>query len=168
MPQNPRTIVRTTLGRLGIVGAGVITVVTILVPASALAAPAAGSPSSPHAARVSALSAASSGSGAVKIPGTGILCTSHWKWQANNYLQNGGYTEVEWTSNPCGFSIQERSWCNEGGGSGYWSTSGIVFGTNIWDKSSCTPVISYASRGEVHFNYQDGSGWTKYQTFWTG
>jgi hypothetical protein len=166
MPQNPHTIVRSTRGRLGIVAAGVITVVTILIPASALAAPAPRSPSSAHAARAWSQPTASSGAVTVKMPGTD--CTSDWKWQANNYLQNGGYTQVEWTSNPCGYSIQERTWCNEGSGSGYWRTSGIVSGTNIWDKSSCTPIISYASRGEVHFNYQDGSGWTKYQTFWTG
>jgi hypothetical protein len=170
MPQNPRTIVRTTRGRLGIVAAGVITVsaFAILIPASAFAAPAAGSPSSAHTARASALPAASSGAVTVKMPGTANSCTSYWAWQANNYLHNGGYTQVKWTSNPCGYSIQERSWCNAGSGSGWWSTSGIVFGVNIWDKSSCTAGVSYASRGEVHFNYQDGNGWTTYQTFWTG
>jgi hypothetical protein len=168
MPQNPRIIVRTTRGRLGILAAGVVTVVTILIPASASAAPAAGSPSSAHAAKASARPTASSGAVTAKMPGTGILCTSDWTGQGNNYLQNGGYTQVEWTSNPCGFSIQERTWCNFGGGSGNWQTSGIVFGDNIWAKTSCTPIVSYASRGEVHFNHQDGKGWDTYQTFWTG
>jgi hypothetical protein len=134
----------------------------------ASAAPAAGSPSSAHAARTSALPTAPSGAVTVKMPGADILCTSDWKGNGNNYLHNGGYTQVEWTSNPCGFSIQERSWCNEGGGSGYWSPSGIVFGTDVWDQSTCKSIISYANRGEVHFNHQDGTGWTTYQTFWTG
>ena len=105
MPQNPRINVRTTRGRLGIVAAGVITVVTILIPASAFAAPAARSPSSAHAAKASALPAASSGAATAKTPGTN--CAYGWKWQANNYLQNGGYTEVAWKSNPCSYSIQE-------------------------------------------------------------
>jgi hypothetical protein len=155
MPQNLRTIVRTARGWLGIVAAGVVTVAAVLVPAPAFAAPAAGSPSS--------VLAGSSGTVTGRMPGTKILCTSYWTGAGDN---NAGYTEVEWTSNPCGYAIQERTWCIYMGGSGLWENSGIVFGDNIWDKSSCAN-FSYASRGEVHFNYQDGNGWTKYQTFWT-
>jgi len=72
---------------------------------------------------------------------------------------------VEWTNNPCGFSIQERSWCahNDLIG-GYWSTSGVVVRTGLWDASSCD-LVSHINRGEVRFDF--GGGWTKYKTFWT-
>jgi len=168
MLQNSHTVVRTARRLLSIMAAGGITVFAILIPAPAFAAPVAGSPSSAHAPKASAQPAASSGAVTARMPGTKILCTSYWAWQANNYLQNGGYTQVEWTNNPCGYTIQERTWCNAGGGSGGWQTSGIVLHNNIWAKTSCTPILTYASRGEVHFNYQDGNGWTTYQTFWTG
>jgi hypothetical protein len=154
MKLNSGTMARANRGRLGIVAAGVVMAVTALAPASAFAAPAAGSASQ---------TPADSTGGPIAATSNG--CTSYWKWQANNYLYNGGYTQVEWTSNRCGFTIQERSFCNTGSG-GNWSNSGIVSGEDIWDKSSCPALISYASRGEVHFNYQNGNGWTTYQSFW--
>jgi hypothetical protein len=161
MTQNSRTIVRATRGRLGIVAAGVVMAVTMLTPASAVAAPVAGS--------ASPAPTDSSGEGDVTdtMAGTNTLCTSHWKGQgARDPFTLGGYSEVEWTSNPCGFSIQERSWCAKtmvAGGD--WSTSGVVVRTNLWDKSSCARLTHAITRGEWRF--LSGSGWSTYKTFWT-
>jgi hypothetical protein len=162
MTQNARTIVRTTRGRLGIVAAGVITVATILTPTSAIAAPAAGS-----ASRATTDSSPADIAVTGTMPGTDTQCTSDYQWQANGYEGFGGYSQVEWTSNPCSFSIQERSWCSVLNGVSGWETSGVVVSTDLWDKTSCDPINSSITRGEVRFNYNDGSGWSTYTTFWT-
>jgi hypothetical protein len=76
----------------------------------------------------------------------------------------GGSTAVEWTSNTCNWLIQERSWCRYADGTGYWSNSGVVMATYLWDGSGC-PSNTTITRGEEHEN--DGGGWSTYQTFWT-
>jgi hypothetical protein len=158
MTQNSRTIIHTARGRLGIVAAGVIMAVSILTPASALAAPVAPTSADSSVADLDVTGA---------VPGASTDCTYSWEWQADAEGGIGGYSEVEWTSNPCGFSIQERSWCddilnpNDSG----WATSGVVIRTDLWDKSSCDPDLYRITRGEVRFNF--GSGWSAYQTFWT-
>jgi hypothetical protein len=159
---NPRAIVHTTRGRLGIVVAGVIPglimAVTMLTPASAVAAPAVRSASeAPTDSSGSEIAVTGT------IPGTDTECTSHYEWEADADLDIGGWSQVEWTSNPCGYSIQERSWCS--GPVSYWSTSGVVVSTYLWDKSGCSAPLYTIERGEVRFNY--GSGWTTFQTFWT-
>ena len=67
----------------------------------------------------------------------GSSCTtpSHWKvrWDAFSWTQ---YGEAEWTSNPCGLQLQERTVCNGSYGN-YTKYSGIVKGVNIWAKKKC-------------------------------
>jgi len=102
--------------------------------------------------------------GTATIPGTNTLCAYHYRWHVDTPVIFGGDSEVEWTNNPCGFSIQERSWCANVGVGGSWSTSGVVVRLNLWDKSSCGGATTI-NRGEVRFDF--GNGWTTYKTFWT-
>jgi hypothetical protein len=76
----------------------------------------------------------------------------------------GGSTAVEWDSNTCNWLIRDRSWCRNADGTGYWSYSGIVKATYLWDGSAC-PDGTTITRGEEAMNA--GNGWTTYQTFWT-
>jgi hypothetical protein len=126
----------------------------VAVPASAATVPAATSASPAPADIISA-----------DVAETANSCTSHYHWEAS---ESGDYSRVKWTSNPCGFLIQERSGCfNNFTFQFNWSTSGVVVAENLWDGSSCDPLDQDITRGEVHFNHQDGTGWTTYQTFWT-
>jgi hypothetical protein len=163
MKQGLRAVVPITMGRLGLVAAGIITVAAMVAPASAVAAPVAGP--------ASAAPADSGGPIAYTgtKPGTTTQCTSHWQWSATPGI--GGSSAVEWTSNPCNFSIQDRSWCVGFNGSGSWSNSGVVVKADLWDGSSCLPATTGVtsgtsiSRGEVRF--MDAGGWKPYTSFWS-
>lgn len=151
MTKNPRTIIRTTRGRLGIAAAGAVMLMTIFTPVAS----------------ASVASADDTSGGSIPVTGTlpdGTQCTSYWTWAAAVNSLGGGATAVEWTANPCDFRIQERSWCRNADGSGSWSTSGIVAGVDVPDGSSCGDNTTI-TRGEKHFNF--GSGWNTYTTFWT-
>lgn len=153
MTRNPGRITLTMLSRLGILAAGAFLAQTVVAAPSAVAAP---SPSTLSADIVVTAT----------MSGTNTACTSHWRWQAAN-AANGNYSEVEWTSNPCGFSIQERSWCVDafsGSGAGGWATSGVVLRTGLWDKTSCSSAEDI-TRGEWRF--ESSGGWSTYKTFWT-
>jgi hypothetical protein len=108
--------------------------------------------------------ATASGSVSGTIPGTNTACTSHWNWHVSESVA-GGYSEVEWTSNSCGYQIQDRSWCTAGVG-GYWSNSGVVTGVDIWDRANCE-VIAPVARGEQRFRSPGGS-WSTYKSYWSG
>ena len=72
-----------------------------------------------------------------EIAATANSCTSHYEWEAS---ESGDYSRVKWTSNPCGFQIQERSGCvNDFDFLFNWSTSGVVLAVNLWDASYCDP-----------------------------
>jgi len=157
MRQNPRT--RKTVGLLALVAGSMITMATMVAPASAVAAPVA------RPATSSAASSDITAASQTDIAETSGTCTSHWKWSVSyNILDIGGSSKVEWTSNSCGYKIQERSWCSLGDGSGNWETSGVVVSTGLWDGSSC-PAYEFITRGEVRFDH--GSGWGTYKTFWS-
>ena len=157
MTYTSRTIVRRVRGRLGMVAAvlgmaaGVMTAAAVAVPAFAATIPAAASASPAPTDITSA-----------DIAETANSCTSYYRWEAST---SGDYSRVKWTSNPCGFQIQERSGCSNSL-TFNWSTSGIVVGVNLWDESSCDTQHQIITRGEVHFNHEDGTGWTTYKTFW--
>lgn len=108
-----------------------------------------------------------SGSGAVTgtIPGTSVLCTSHWNWHVS-HPATGGYSEVEWTSNPCGFRIEDRNWCVSviPPDLGHYNYSGIVKRTYLWDKAGCgvTEVITGAQQ-----RYESGSSWHSWKQYWS-
>jgi hypothetical protein len=111
--------------------------------------------------------AVTSGSGTVTgtIPGTSVLCTSYWRWHVS-YPPTGGYSEVEWTSNPCGFRIEDRSYCESAihPGNEHWNYSGIVKSTYLWDKAGCgiTEVISRAQE-----RFENGSSWSGWNQYWS-
>jgi hypothetical protein len=104
------------------------------------------------------------------MPGADTDCTDH-HWIGNGIqagsLGIGGSSWVEWTSNTCGYLIQERSWCVSQDGSGFWSTSGVVKETGLLDSSSCGADSSHITRGEERTSSDGGSTWTTYTTFWT-
>jgi hypothetical protein len=138
-------------------------VITIVSPMSATAA-SAGSVASVSSAPTDRVDGDVDGT--AMIPGTNTLCRYHYKWHVDTSVFGGGVSKVEWTNNPCGFSIQERSWCEHSdliGGS--WSTSGVVVRTDLWDASSCDAALTFINRGEVRFDF--GGGWNTYKTFWT-
>jgi hypothetical protein len=99
------------------------------------------------------------------IPGTSVLCTSYWRWHVS-YPPTGGYSEVEWTSNPCGFRIEDRSYCESAihPGNEHWNYSGIVKSTYLWDKAGCgiTEVISGAQE-----RFENGSSWSGWNQYWS-
>jgi hypothetical protein len=159
MTQNSRTIVRTTRVLLGIAAAGVLTAGTVLSPVAASAAP------STRSAFVAPLDTTVSFEADVTgtVPGSNLLCTSHWKGEVVQAgLFGNDYSQVEWTSNPCGARIQERSRCDTQLVDS-WVTSGEVRATNLWDRSNCSSVSSIG-QAQVHFNF--GGGWSSYQKFW--
>lgn len=100
------------------------------------------------------------------VSGTNILCTSNWNWKVYSNIIYGydDYSEVEWTSNPCGFTIQDRSGCFYGTGAYYYS--GKVKGTYIWDKASCT--FSYPDIWVAQQRFYNGSSWSSWKTYWGG
>lgn len=95
--------------------------------------------------------------------GTGTTCTSYWKWHVYHPFWGGGYSEVEWTSNPCGFQIQDRSYCNSPAGA-YWTYSGIVKSTYLWDRATCKGS-DFIIHGQEHFRAVDGS-WSSWKNYW--
>jgi hypothetical protein len=100
------------------------------------------------------------------IAGTSTKCTSHWKWKTfhNPVFGSDDYSKVEWTSNPCGFAIQDRSWCFSGTDQFY--VSGVVKRTNLWDQASCNfqfPDIYWAQQ-----RFRTGSTWSAWKTYWGG
>jgi hypothetical protein len=135
----------------------------LLVPAAASAATT--TPGSAAAATSAPASASGSGTVTGTIPGTLALCTSYWSWHVS-YPPSGGYSEVEWTSNPCGFKIEDRSWCESliQPGSEHWNYSGIVKRTYLWDQAGCgiTEEISWAQE-----RFYDGSSWSGWNQYWT-
>jgi hypothetical protein len=100
-----------------------------------------------------------SGTFTASIPG----CTSHGTWLVHPGV--GGYAEAKWTSNPCGFRLEVRAWCeNAAGTDGHWSTSGVVLRTGMEDRASCSAPDSIR-RGELRA--ENGNNWSTYRTFWT-
>src|ERR1700733_10540414 len=117
---------------------------------------------------VSATPAPTSGDGSGTVtgtmPGSSALCTSYWSWHVS-YPPTGGYSEVEWTSNPCGFKIEDRSYCESAihPSNEHWNYSGIVKSTYLWDQAGCgvTEVISSAQE-----RFESGSGWSSWKQYW--
>jgi hypothetical protein len=148
--------------RLAVIAAAAASIAgAIVLPGTALAAtthPATVVASAPGPATVS-------GSLSGTIPGTSTACTSHWNWHVSQSL-SGGYSEVEWTSNPCGYQIQDRSWCTDGVVGGYWATSGTVTGTDVWDRANCE-AIAPINRAEEHFR-SPGASWPAFTSYWSG
>jgi len=95
------------------------------------------------------------------LPGTNITCTSHLKGVVDTTLYN--WSKVEWTSNPCGYQIQDRSWCLEGSGAHF--DSGIVSRTNLWDQANCN-LEYFGTIWEADWRFRtpfaDWSAWKKY------
>lgn len=134
----------------------------LLVPAAASAATI--TPGSAAAATPTPASADASGTVTGTILGTSAACTSHWAWHVS-WPPTGGYSEVEWTSNPCGFRIQDRSRCEPPvTGGAHYNTSGIVRGTHIWAKAGCgiTETISWAQK-----RIEKGTIWSGWTRYWT-
>jgi hypothetical protein len=124
--------------------------VAFVFPATAMAA---ASPARP----------ATTASGTGTAPGTDTDCTPISAGTGEAFPNGGGSTVVWWITS-CGDRIQERSWCKNADGTGFWSTSGIVSSNGVQDGSTC-PASTTITRGEDHVN--DGNGWGPYSTFWT-
>ncbi len=134
---------------------------TVAAAAALFAAVMAFTPAHARAATSPTPSASVSGSGTAA---TAALCTSHWNWYVS-WPPTGGYSKVEWTSNACGFTIQDRSYCESAiqSGSANWSYSGKVTRTNVWDQADCgiTQVITTAQQ-----RFYNGSSWSSWSTYW--
>jgi len=94
---------------------------------------------------------------------TSKRCTSHWAWKVRTGLTGDEWSEVWWTSNPCGFKIEDRSTC-QGTHGQYYTYSGRVKGINIKDRASCTSwtdAIKHAAK-----EYLTASGWVPFATYW--
>lgn len=105
------------------------------------------------------------GSGSVTgIDGTGVSCTSYWKWRVSTLL---AYSEVEWTANRCGFQIQDQSVCHNFIHNSDRSTySGIVKGTYIWDRASCDTVQETLKLAYEHDRNNASSPWRAWRNYW--
>jgi hypothetical protein len=136
---------------------------TSAIPATLLSAPV----THPSAPAYAAGPASASGSESVTgtIPGTDTACTSYWNWYVS-WPPTGGYSEVEWTSNPCGFRIEDRSRCESviEGGNAHYNYSGIVKSTYLWDKAGCgtSEMITWAQE-----RFESGSGWSSWNRYWS-
>lgn len=98
------------------------------------------------------------------VPGTDAACTSNWNWQIDDPTFYG-WSEVEWTSNPCGYQIQDESWCLEGTGGHF--LSGIVTSTYLWDRANCNLEYSPLWEAQQRFRSPGGS-WSAWRTYWGG
>jgi hypothetical protein len=160
MTHSPRTVVRTVQVVLGIVAVGVLTAGTMLSPAAASAA------GSARSATVTPSDASSSSDipDTATIPGSNLRCTAYFRWQVHQVGIGDAYSQVEWTSNGCGYKIQGRSLCKNSAGTLAWATSGEVVRTFLWDRATCANGYEIVE-AQVRFN--DGSGWGSYVTYWT-
>lgn len=91
-------------------------------------------------------------------------CTSYYNTGYNLIPPPDVY--AYWTSNPCNYLLQVRAWCVPATGGGSWSTSGVVKAVNLQDAASCG-LIDALTGGYIHFSYDGGATWTKYQRFFT-
>lgn len=95
----------------------------------------------------------------------GQNCTSHWKWQVNSSGFDGkDYAKVKWTSNPCGFYIQDKIECTGIYENHYYEYSGVVKKTGLWDQATCVALVDSIDNAWRHF--QEYGSWTKYYRFW--
>lgn len=148
-PAHPRTAHQITR-RLGIGAAAALMALAIVSPASAAAATVAGS---------ATMAPADSSEVSGTVSGTENQCSYAWRWEVTPGF--GGSSEVEWTSNPCSLTIQERSWCKDPStGNGSWATSGVVKRVGLWDQSICS-ASTEITRGEVSIASDT------FSTFWT-
>jgi len=122
-----------------------------IIPANARAATSPTSSASPSAGSATETTAAS--------------CSWNFNWYVS-WPPTGGYSKVEWTSNPCGYLIQDRSYCESAiqSGSANWSYSGKVKSTYLWDQADCgiSQVITTAQE-----RIYNGSSWSSWHTYWT-
>jgi hypothetical protein len=86
--------------------------------------------------------------------------TGYWNWHVNHL---GNYSEVEWTSNPCNFNIQDRSHClNVTFFNTRYVYSGFVKRTYLWDRSQCNDTSEIINQGQEWDGYK-----TTWRTFWS-
>jgi hypothetical protein len=145
---------------------GAVAVIAALLGAlgSASNAMAAAQPGPKSASGPGSTSASGPGTVTGTVPGTNAACTSHWNWQIDDPTFYG-WSEVEWTSNPCGYQIQDKSWCLAGTG-GYF-VSGIVTSTYLWDRANCNLEYSPLWEAQQRFRSPGGS-WSAWKTYWGG
>jgi hypothetical protein len=91
-------------------------------------------------------------------------CTSHWTWAV---VYNPQGTKDEWTSNPCGYGIQDRSGCApyRGGPISYYK-SGVVYATSKWAGAWC-PSGYVVEQGAMRATTDGGKTWSSWNTYWT-
>jgi len=97
--------------------------------------------------------------------GTEASCAWTYKWHTDGIVA-GGSTEVEWTSNPCGLRIEDRTFCGSelSPGDTQWNYSGIVKRTGLWDRATCGSTW-ISSKGEERHTNADGS-WSSWHQYW--
>jgi hypothetical protein len=98
------------------------------------------------------------------VPGTERACTSNWNWKVEWAGVGSGWSEVEWTSNSCGFQIQDRSWCLAG--TSAHVDSGIVTRTYLWDRASCNVLFPGLASAQQRYRSPGGS-WSAWKTYWS-
>src|SRR5260221_5433276 len=83
------------------------------------------------------------------------------RWHIKTYViweLGRTYSKVEWTKNPCGYTIQDRTLCTNGQGEG-WSYSPSTKKLNNWVRASCG-----FGDGILEADYNINNG--KWQQYW--
>jgi hypothetical protein len=98
------------------------------------------------------------------ISGVEAGCAYTFKWDTDGG-RPGGWTEVEWTNNPCGLKIQDRTYCesNITLGDTQYVYSGVVTRTGLWDRATCGITWTPAGGQDRHTAASGSWGsWTSY------
>ena len=95
------------------------------------------------------------------------VCHSTWRWQVGFYGYAGiPYSQVKWTSNPCGDFIRDRSECVHVNGNTYdTDPSGIVKRVGLKARTYCHTGYDSLKRGEYQWK-RPGGQWSAWKTFW--
>lgn len=97
-------------------------------------------------------------------PKTGARCSANWSWHWANPVTGYAYTGVEWTSNTCGYNIRDRSHCEGTTYNHYYTYSGTVRGTGVWDNAKCAHWQDAVTGGAKKIEYS--TGWGQYRYYW--
>ena len=98
----------------------------------------------------------------------GVTCTSYWKWYVYYPVlptPTAPYSQVEWTSNSCGFYIKDRSQCLTTLFQYYWTYSGYVKSTYLWDGAKCSNNLDAINQAQQSFR-APGGNWSTWKTYW--
>lgn len=76
------------------------------------------------------------------------------------------YSQVKWTTNSCGWLIQDRSKCRNAQVQTIFTYSGKVKAVGLWDRASCTSAYSQIIAAAYRTSSNGGTTWTSWVTYW--